>query len=135
MPTSKADFERLANARLSEAECLFSNGFYDGAFYLAGYAVEFGIKAILCRGIRAQEMPDPDIKDYFVHDLKKLLKYAGLTDEIQGLGLLASSWNLLITKWSEATRYSGWTQAEAQSMIIAVGDSSKGVLPWLRSKW
>ena len=134
MPTSKAEFERLAGVRLAEAECLMANGLYDGAFYVAGYAVEFAIKAILCIDIRAQEMPDPDIKLYFVHDLAKLLKYAGLAREIQGHPASAS-WNLLVTKWNEGSRYRGWTASEARSLIDAVSDPNEGVLTWLRSKW
>ena len=38
------DFRKLAEIRLSEAQALLDNRKFDGAFYLAGYAVECGLK-------------------------------------------------------------------------------------------
>ena len=37
--------QMLAESRIVEAECLFQNGHYDLAFYVAGYAVELYLKA------------------------------------------------------------------------------------------
>ena len=33
------DFKQIARIRLKEAKTLFSNGNYDGAYYLCGYVV------------------------------------------------------------------------------------------------
>jgi len=33
-------------------------GFFDGAYYLAGYAVECAIKACIAKGTRRYEFPD-----------------------------------------------------------------------------
>jgi hypothetical protein len=46
MPT-RNDLKELAKLRLAEAETLYHAGYYDGATYLCGYAVEFALKATL----------------------------------------------------------------------------------------
>ena len=136
MPTSKAEFMRLADARLAEASHLLSGGFYDGAFYLAGYAVEFGLKAVFCNRLNAFELPDPSIKDVFIHDLSKLLKQCDLTtDEMRRDNpRTVPYWNLTI-RWNEAARYKAWGPSDANDILIAVGHPTDGVLEWLRSKW
>lgn len=39
------DIQELADWRLEEADYLCKGGYFDGAFYLAGYAVELYLKA------------------------------------------------------------------------------------------
>ena len=41
--------QSLADARIREAECLFENNHFDFAFYAASYAVEFSLKAKICK--------------------------------------------------------------------------------------
>jgi hypothetical protein len=41
----RADFQHLARARVKEAEILINAGEFDGAYYLAGYALECALKA------------------------------------------------------------------------------------------
>ncbi len=48
MPT-RNELKELAKLRLAEAEKLCDAGYYDGAAYLCGYAVEFALKARICR--------------------------------------------------------------------------------------
>jgi HEPN domain-containing protein len=42
---NRDDFQQLADVRIAEAAVLLAQGNYDGAYYLAGYAVECGLKA------------------------------------------------------------------------------------------
>jgi hypothetical protein len=42
-------FRQLAEVRIEEALVLFAQGLYDGAYYLAGYAVECGLKACIAK--------------------------------------------------------------------------------------
>ena len=44
---NRSDFQQLADVRIDEAAVLFAQGKYDGAYYLAGYAVECGLKACI----------------------------------------------------------------------------------------
>jgi hypothetical protein len=42
--TSRSDFEKLMDLRLKEAKLLLDQKDWDGAYYLAGYVVEFALK-------------------------------------------------------------------------------------------
>jgi HEPN domain-containing protein len=42
---NRRDFQELALVRLNEAKVLLDAGHFDGAYYLAGYAVECALKA------------------------------------------------------------------------------------------
>lgn len=42
------EIKKLYNQRLTEANILLGNKMFDGAFYLAGYCVEFALKAKIC---------------------------------------------------------------------------------------
>ena len=43
--THRETLKRLSWARLREAQVLLNHGYWSGAYYLSGYAVEFGLKA------------------------------------------------------------------------------------------
>ena len=45
---SPESIKALAWERLEEAEILYQNGKFDGAFYLSGYSVELMLKAKIC---------------------------------------------------------------------------------------
>lgn len=47
MPTSSRDFQRAATQRLATAEFLFQHGYNLDAYYLAGYAIECTLKAMI----------------------------------------------------------------------------------------
>ena len=42
----RRDLQDVANIRLREAKALLDGGFYDGAFYLASYAVECALESL-----------------------------------------------------------------------------------------
>jgi HEPN domain-containing protein len=64
----RGDFQRLAELRLKEAKALCAAGMYDGAYYLAGYAVECAIKACIAKRTKAEEFPPKPkvVQDYWV---------------------------------------------------------------------
>ena len=53
-PTPKL-FYRVAYQRLEEAEVLYKAGYYNGAVYLAGYAVECMLKTIILNSTRKSD--------------------------------------------------------------------------------
>jgi hypothetical protein len=61
----QADIQVLAQAKLKEAECLFTNGFFDGAYYLGGYAVELLLKAMVCKSQGNSKNQEDNPKSYF----------------------------------------------------------------------
>ncbi len=69
----------LANSRIQESKVLLDNKCYNGAYYLCGYAIECALKACIAKNIKASEIPDRKfINDIFTHDVKSLVRLAGL---------------------------------------------------------
>ena len=58
MANERTLFQRLAELRLLEAKLLFRERQPSGAYYLAGYAIECALKAIIAAQFRANEIPD-----------------------------------------------------------------------------
>ena len=132
---------RLATSRLAEARILAERGEPSGAYFLAGYAVECARKARIAAQFRAHEIPDKGlVNDIYTHDLKKLLRLAGLQLEleiaIQTNVVFGQRWTI-VEKWTEQARYEIWTVSDASSMIEAVTgrDDSEGLFQWLVSRW
>jgi hypothetical protein len=134
-----ADFRTLADMRAREAKCLLDASEWSGAYYLVGYAVECGLKACLTKDLLAYHMPDKEtISKGFTHDIGSLAKSANL-DGARGLHAQADpdfalSWNV-VSSWNESSRYSIWTETQANELYEAVVDANHGVLPWLRTLW
>ena len=136
MPTSKAEFEYLTDRRIEEAKQLLAAGSWDGAYYLAGYTVEFAIKAILCKRFLAEVMPDKGFfESVHKHDLKGLLTTCALGADLKAQTVVRQKYWLTVVEWSEQSRYARKTQADAQSLIDVINDANDGILTWLRSKW
>ncbi len=76
---NRTDFQQLAEIRITEAGVLLANGHSDGAYYLAGYAVECALKACIAKFTNLHDFPDKQrAVDAFTHDLIKLLRIADL---------------------------------------------------------
>jgi HEPN domain-containing protein len=54
----RKDLRALSRVRLSEARALFKAGLPDGAYYLAGYAVECALKACIAKETQRYEFPE-----------------------------------------------------------------------------
>jgi HEPN domain-containing protein len=142
---NRSDFQRLAELRLSEAKSLLTARFPEGAYYLAGYAVECGLKACIARKTREFDFPDKKrVNDSHTHDLGKLLVLAGLAVDLQ-LELAANVrmemfWGF-VRDWSEESRYDLFQGSEveriqlASLMIHAVESQNGGMLPWITQRW
>jgi HEPN domain-containing protein len=137
MSQDRDTFQQLAEARLAEATLLLASGLPSGAYYLAGYAVECALKAIIAAKFRANEIPDRRLVErVHVHDLSKLLSLTGLEDELEAeMNVnpdLHGRWTT-IQKWSERARYDIWTQESASAILEAVG-GDEGLLRWLQNR-
>lgn len=61
-----------------EAVVLLQGGRWAAAYYLPGYAVEFGLKACAAKQFREHEAPGKTIaNDFYTHRLDKLLNISG----------------------------------------------------------
>lgn len=134
MSQDRDTFRQLAELRLTEAKLPYANGLASGAYYLAGYAVECALKAVIAAGFRANEIPDKSpVNNIYTYNLKDLLNLAGLKSSLENdmneVSELRESW-ATISKWSEHARYQIWTSGAATTMLEAVG-ADKGLLQWL----
>lgn len=128
--------KKLACARLQEAKILYKSRKYSGAYYLAGYAIELGIKAFYCKGIRKYTFPpDPQVvKDLYQHNLNKLMKACELeveySKDIKTNKSLQSNW-LTVKDWGVVSRYSQISKSDSESMINSV----EVIFEWIQTKW
>jgi HEPN domain-containing protein len=136
---NRADLQKLSNTRLREARLLFEAREYSGAYYLAGYAVECGLKACFAKGVKRYDFPDKDgAGKIFTHKFRDLVKLAKLSDELsqreQANSKFAAGWDL-VCKWTEESRYSAWTRDDAEAILDAIVRRKDGVLPWIKRRW
>jgi HEPN domain-containing protein len=132
---SKKELEALADIRIAEAQALMEGGHYSGAYYLAGYAVEFALKAIIASTFLPDTIPDKKhVDSIYVHNLTKLASLAGvdarLTDRSCITPEVQANW-LIVEQWSEHSRYRNSREDEAQGLLLAVAGPN-GVVPWLK---
>ena len=139
---NRADFQDLADLRIAEAECLFRNGMFDGAYYLAGYAVEAGLKACIAKLTNPYDFPPRNTpRDYYTHDLEILLRTALLDTilepERKANALLDGNWKIVV-KWKEDSRYEARgskSNAATLDLIKAITDVPDGILTWIKNRW
>lgn len=129
----------LAEDRLKDAQILLSRRRYSGAYYLAGYSIECGLKACVAKSTRRHEFPDKyRTQDSYTHNLSKLVNLAGLAPlqkaRFAADPQFATYWGL-VKDWSEESRYSKTKVQTAKAMIEAVSDPASGVLSWLKQHW
>jgi HEPN domain-containing protein len=136
---NRKDFQELSRIRLKEAKALLDLGLWDGAYYLAGYAVECALKACIAKATQRYEFPERrKVESSYSHNLEDLVKVAGLDDDRLDRAdkdpEFRRYWNTA-RLWSEQSRYRRNSRESAQELIAAAGDSRHGVLSWLKAHW
>lgn len=135
----RTDLQAVAQGKIDDAEYLLKNQRYSNAFYLAGYAIEIGLKACIAKQFSAHALPDKKfVMDVHVHDLKKLVGLAGLTAELRKKEAASRQFSVnwaLVTEWTPEIRYGAIDALTAQIMVVAVTDVADGVLPWIKTVW
>jgi hypothetical protein len=135
----RAELQAVAQAKLEDALLLFQHRRFSNAYYLAGYAIEIGLKACIARQIAAETIPDRNfINETYRHELIKLVGIAGLTAELrtreQRSPAFAANWST-VAEWSPEKRYESIDSYSAQFMIEAVNEPENGVFPWIKTYW
>lgn len=139
-PPTFSIFKKLAYKRSAEAEVLFKNKKYSGAYYLAGYCIELALKAKYSKQTKRNSFPP--VKDIYnilySHNLNKLLEVSGLStalaNESKNNTVLGTHWGV-IKDWSEDSRYQEIPKNEAESLLRAINDKSNGLLNWISKHW
>jgi hypothetical protein len=136
---NRLDFQNLAHEKIAEAKILLDAGKWTGAYYLAGYAVECGLKACIANLLKSEVFPEKSFSDkLYIHDLKKLIVLAGLElqweADRQANNNLFTCWDIVLL-WTEASRYDKKSQTDAQALYDAITQNPDGVLPWIQLHW
>ncbi|MCI0377511.1 MAG: HEPN domain-containing protein [Gemmataceae bacterium] len=125
----------LADIRIAEAKALLDQGMFAGAYYLAGYSVEFALKACIAKLTNQYDFPEKRfVLDCYTHDVEKLLALAGIDKQFESDAKASPTffqfWQV-VKEWDESCRFEIKVQNEAQSLYDAIADPTKGVLLWI----
>ena len=136
---NRSDFQQLADVRIAEAQALLGLSMPDGAYYLAGYAVECAVKSCISGTFGLHEWPEKKfVNDCHTHVLADLLRLTGL-DAVLNADAAANpsfrrNWND-VKDWNEHSRNQRHSQAKAQRLIDAITNPASGVLQWIKARW
>src|SRR5215212_8421687 len=119
-----AELRKVARARLRDAKALCSAKRFDGATYLAGYAVEIALKARICVSLRWSGFPDTakefeGLTTFKTHKLPLLLRLSGRERSINPS--MEVAWSV-VASWDPETRYRavGFSgKKDAELMILS----------------
>lgn len=138
---TRTDFQNLADVRIEEAQALL-NGTPprpDGAYYLAGYAVECALKAAIAKLNNQHDWPEKTfVLECHTHNFLALMRLAGLelarAAEVAANPAFAQNW-IVVKDWTEHCRYERHLLSKAQALINAIIDPLNGILPWIKARW
>ncbi len=133
------DLKALADTRAADAQYLLAGGRHSAAYYLAGYAIECGLKAVIAHSFRAGVIPSKRFVDkVYTHNLSELLSLAGLKGQLDAdsdqSADLRAAW-AIVSSWNEASRYELIDPFGATAMVEAVTNAQYGMMQWLRRHW
>jgi HEPN domain-containing protein len=136
---NRTDFQKITTLRVQESRALMAAGYYHGAYYLIGYAVECALKACVAKKVRRCDFPDKKFTNkIYTHNLEELMKAAEVALEFsREMGTnpaLELNWTI-VKDWSEDARYdTDITEAQARDLYTAC-TGRNGVLPWVKRRW
>ncbi len=138
---NRAELQQLARDRIREAKALLSAKEWAGAYYLAGYAVEYGLKSCILAYVEKTGIIFEDRKygeKCWTHNLEDLVKLAAL-EEALGRDMAASqvlerNWEI-VAEWSELSRYQRKRHHEAKKLYRAITDKADGMMTWITNHW
>jgi HEPN domain-containing protein len=136
---NRKDLQLLSRVRLAEARALLRSGHPDGAYYLAGYAVECALKACIAKTTQRHEFPEKRSVDAsHTHNLRDLVRVAKLelphSKEGKQDPAFLGNWDF-VQRWSETSRYGRHDLESARRLIEAIGDRRHGVMAWIKQYW
>jgi HEPN domain-containing protein len=136
---NRRDLQALARVRLAEARVLLSADLPDGAYYLAGYAVECALKACIARGTQRYDFPEKQsVAASHTHNLKELINVANLEvarrEQARSDPVFSDNWDF-VKQWSEQSRYRRHSRDTAEALFEAVGSGKHGVIAWIKRHW
>jgi HEPN domain-containing protein len=132
--------QRLARERIRDAKALLESRRWAAADYVAGYAVECGLKSSIIRYLmRTDQFPERRYSEQcWTHSLGQLLALADLkialdTDCATDPDL-ASNWEIA-KEWTESSRYERTPRTRSLALFKAITDKKHGVFSWITARW
>jgi HEPN domain-containing protein len=116
---NRAGWQQMALERIGDAEALLKKKRWAGAYYMAGYAVECGLKSCVLLHVENTGVifDNPKfLEKCRTHDLNVLLSLATLEEEFgkakQANATLDDYWKT-VSAWTEESRYQWKSKQEA----------------------
>jgi hypothetical protein len=150
---NQEELRRMAEERILDAIALLDAGRWEFGYYVAGYAVECGLKScLLARMVHTAWVfrEKWEAKVCLTHDFAALVKLAGLNDELNNKlgasaaaaaaeggppgGAFAANWGSVL-QWKPESRYTPKTETQARELYGAITHDPDGVLQWIRNYW
>jgi len=139
---NRLQWQQFAERWLLDAKALLNARRWDAAYYVAGYAVECGLKACVLKRLAAQAEIIFDDRKFsekcWTHSLGELFKLAGLEAawavDAAANPVMGLNW-LFVKDWTEQSRYQTSTHYKAKKLYKAITDSTNRVMPWIRARW
>jgi hypothetical protein len=144
--TTLSDLKENAKARVIDAMVLHNRKRYDGSRYLCGYAIEFALKARICKHLQWSSYPPahppgtptgtPPIGDsrflgaLRIHHLETLLLLSGIQDKVKN-PTNGPYWSV-VQLWKPEDRYESIgtiTEIMSAEMIEAAKKLLRVILP------
>jgi len=139
---NRLDWQQLEERWLVDAKHLLDDHRWSAAYYLAGYAVECGLKA--CVLARVGATPEVIFEDKkfsekcWTHSVLELVKHANLAAtraaDVAANVALGNNW-LVVKDWNEKARYETKSHQKAKKRYVAITDNPNGVMQWIRVHW
>jgi len=139
---NRSQWQQLAERYLVDAKTLLDNHRWSAAYYVAGYAVESGLKA--CVLVRLAATPEVIFKikrfseSCWTHNLAELMGLADLEParaaDAAANPAFSDNW-MIAQDWNEMSRYQTTTHHLAKKLYNAIVNTSNGVMPWIRVRW
>lgn len=135
----RSDLHTIAQEKIDDAMLLLQHGKPSNAYYLAGYAIEIGLKACIAKQILSDTITDlAFVKSIYSHKIGDLIKIAGLAGELDNRQAsdadFAINW-AIVREWRPEERYKLTDTETAQQMVSAISDPKTGVLQWIKAYW
>ncbi len=137
---NRNELQKLAEMRYTEAKTLLQAGCYQGAYYLAGYAIECALKACIAKQIVQYEFPDRVLaNNAWSHNLERLIGTAELEYRFRIARrknqVLEANWSV-VKDWNESSRYDiTISKAKAGDLFQAGFAKDDGILGWIKEQW
>ena len=142
---NQAELCQMTEERIRDAKALLDGGRWEFAYYVAGYAVECGLKScILSRMVRTAWVFQEkwDARKCLTHDFTDLVELADLQRELAANKRASAPpgrdfvkyWDT-VQKWKVSSRYESKSEAEARDLYEAITNDPNGVLLWIRNFW